>query len=203
MLLLRNLSFHNWLHYWPCVRWNHWSSVDSRRKGSLEWSVGGSVCGDSIAGGFPLQKVGLMFYFMFAWTSCLTNNRVASELKSYDVYAMSLLCVICQSDIPHGWTSGWLHRNYIESLTGSIIYKKHRFDLRDQQITGWRHQTETSSALLAICAGNSPVTGEFPAQRPVTRSFDVFFDLRPNKQLNKQSWGWLIWESIAPIMTSL
>ena len=33
------------------------------------------------------------------------------------------------------------------------------------------------SALLAICAGNSPVTGEFPAQRPVTQSFDVFFDL--------------------------
>ena len=36
---------------------------------------------------------------------------------------------------------------------------------------------ETFSALLAICAGNSPVNGEFPAQRPVTRSFDVFFDL--------------------------
>ena len=37
---------------------------------------------------------------------------------------------------------------------------------------------ETFSALLTICAGNSPVTGEFRAQRPVTRSFDVFFDLR-------------------------
>ena len=37
---------------------------------------------------------------------------------------------------------------------------------------------ETFSVLLAICAGNSPVTCEFPAQRPVTRSFDVFFDLR-------------------------
>ena len=40
---------------------------------------------------------------------------------------------------------------------------------------------EIFSALLAICAGNSPVTGEFPAQRPVTRSYDVFFDLRLNK----------------------
>ena len=37
---------------------------------------------------------------------------------------------------------------------------------------------ETFSALLTICAGNSPGTGEFLAQRPVTRSFDVFFDLR-------------------------
>ena len=31
---------------------------------------------------------------------------------------------------------------------------------------------------------------DFPAQRPVTRSLDVFFDLRPNKRLCKQSWGW-------------
>ena len=35
----------------------------------------------------------------------------------------------------------------------------------------WRHQMETFSALLALCAGNSPVTREFPSQRPVTRSF--------------------------------
>ena len=49
---------------------------------------------------------------------------------------------------------------------------------------------ETFSALLAICAGNSPVPGEFHTQRPVTRSFDVYFDLRPNKRLSKQSWGW-------------
>ena len=33
-------------------------------------------------------------------------------------------------------------------------------------------------------------TGEFPAQRPVTRSSDVFYDLRLNKRLSKQSWGW-------------
>ena len=54
----------------------------------------------------------------------------------------------------------------------------------------WRHQMETFSALLVICAGNSPVPGEFPAQRPVTRSFGVFFDLHLNIRLSKQSWGW-------------
>ena len=54
----------------------------------------------------------------------------------------------------------------------------------------WRYEMETFSALLALCAGNLPVTGEFPAQRPVTRSFDVFFDMRLNKRLSKQSWGW-------------
>ena len=49
---------------------------------------------------------------------------------------------------------------------------------------------EIFSALLALCAENSPVTGEFPTQRPVTRSFDVFVDVCRNKRLNKQSWGW-------------
>ena len=43
---------------------------------------------------------------------------------------------------------------------------------------------ETFSALLAICARNSLIPGEFPAQRTVTRSFDVFFDLRLNKWLS-------------------
>ena len=68
---------------------------------------------------------------------------------------------------------------------------------------------ETFSALLVICAGNSPVSGEFPTQRPVTRIFDIFFDLRlmvglrrhrahydvnlinsfPTKNWAKLSWG--------------
>ena len=54
----------------------------------------------------------------------------------------------------------------------------------------WRHQMETFSPLLALCAGNSPVSVEFPAQRPVPRSFDVFCDLRLDKRLSKQTWGW-------------
>ena len=60
----------------------------------------------------------------------------------------------------------------------------------EARLSWWRHQMETFSALLAICAGNSPVPGEFPAQRSVTQSFDVFFDLRLNKRLSKQPWGW-------------
>ena len=51
----------------------------------------------------------------------------------------------------------------------------------------WHHEMDTFSALLILCAGNSPVTGEFPSQRPVTQMFDVLFDLRLNKWLSKQS----------------
>ena len=47
---------------------------------------------------------------------------------------------------------------------------------------------ETFSALLVLCARNSPTTGEFPAQRPVTRNFDVLFDLRLNKRFIN---GWV------------
>ena len=49
---------------------------------------------------------------------------------------------------------------------------------------------ETFTALLGICAGNSPVTGEFPTQRPVTRGFDVLFDLRlKNSWVNNREAG--------------
>ena len=53
----------------------------------------------------------------------------------------------------------------------------------------WRHRIKIFSALLALYAGNSPVTGEFPPQRPLTRSFDVFFDLRLNGWVNNQDAG--------------
>ena len=59
----------------------------------------------------------------------------------------------------------------------------------------WKYRTMMTSsngdifALLAICAGNSPVPGEFRT-KAVTWSFDAFFDLRLNKRLSKQSWGW-------------
>ena len=46
---------------------------------------------------------------------------------------------------------------------------------------------EAFSAFLAICAGKSPVPGEFPVQRPVTRNFDIIFHLRLIKRLSKQS----------------
>ena len=63
----------------------------------------------------------------------------------------------------------------------------------------WCHlQMETFSALLAICVGNSPATGEFPTERPVTQSFDVFFDLYLNKRLSL-----VIWDTTALTMASL
>ena len=87
------------------------------------------------------------------------------------------------------WKSGhvWVITSHY-FVMGVVTYARPK--LNAGQKSWWRHQMEICSALLALCAGNSPVTGEFPTQRPVTRSFDVFFDLRLNKRSSKQSWGW-------------
>ena len=62
--------------------------------------------------------------------------------------------------------------SHSEGITCGALYSTpHRI------CSWWCHRMETFSALLALCAVNSPVTGEFPAQRPVTQSFGVFFDL--------------------------
>ena len=84
---------------------------------------------------------------------------------------------------------------YDSFLTTTIYYEADHFKIIPWSVstatmTWWRHQLETFSALLAICAGNSPVPSEFPTQRPVTWSFYVYFDLRLNKRLSKQPWGW-------------
>ena len=72
----------------------------------------------------------------------------------------------------HNFTGGL--SNFQEKLEHGWVIRPHAVI----EMSGWRHQMKAFSALLALCAGNSPVPGEFPAQRPVTRSFDVFFDLR-------------------------
>ena len=88
----------------------------------------------------------------------------------------------------HNWPLSTTDSPGCQDNWGPLKHKNHLPKYRDSQ---WRcHQMETFSAILVICAGNSPVPGEFPAQRPVTRSFDVCFDLRLNKRLSKQLWGW-------------
>ena len=57
-----------------------------------------------------------------------------------------------------------------------------------------KHMMTSSNGNILRVTG--PLSGEFtgpgelPTQRPVARSFDIFFDLHPNKRLSKQSWGW-------------
>ena len=120
---------------------------------------------------FPLAG----YIFLFNWlitnfTICLTivTNR-------HTILPVSFAC----TKLPLNF--GAMHQ-----ITKSVSY----LGLLMVMYPRWRHQMETFSTLLALCAGNSPVSGEFPSQRPVTRSFDAFFLLCLNKRLSKQSWGW-------------
>ena len=54
----------------------------------------------------------------------------------------------------------------------------------------WRHQMETFSALLALCAGNSPVPVNSPHKGQWRGALMFSVDLRLNKRLSKQPWGW-------------
>ena len=53
--------------------------------------------------------------------------------------------------------------------------------------------------VTGLLCENSPVTDEFPVQRTVTRNFDVFFDLRLNKRLSKQSRSWWVQTPSRPL----
>ena len=99
----------------------------------------------------------------------------------------------------------WLYNNYILPYM-KFDSKTHKYCTKGISFKTWFHNNFTSymynvytiahddvikmEALLALCAVNSPITGEFPSQRSVMRSFDVFFDLCLDKRLSKQSWGW-------------
>ena len=77
----------------------------------------------------------------------------------------------------------------LSQITAISIQIRYLYRIQGHQMfkSSWHHQMETFSAFLALCEGNSQVTGEFPSQRPVTQSFEVLFDLRLNKRLSKQS----------------
>ena len=86
--------------------------------------------------------------------------------------------------------ANWTLKNKLR-ITGFLFFFKKV--LRMSSAKPFRHDDVIKLKHFRVTGhlcGNSPVPGEFPAQRPVTRSFDVFFDLRLNKRLSKQSWGW-------------
>ena len=85
----------------------------------------------------------------------------------------------------HAFKISRIQRTWCAKSLSKKVQQKFKF-----RNSRWRHQMEIFSTLLALCARNSPVTSEFPSQRPVTRSFDIFVDLRRNKRLSKQLWGW-------------
>ena len=90
--------------------------------------------------------------------------------------------MLCCEMMPVQCMAHHLVQNELFIVNGMLA----RMEMGVEQIDSrWRHQMK-----IFPCNWNPPVTGEFPTKRPVRRSLDVFFDLRLNKRLSKQSWCW-------------
>ena len=105
-----------------------------------------------------------------------------------------------QHDLTGTKGGGWPNYQWSNSEKYDWIYPNIQLIIDNKQYNrNWIKSWWPFSALLAPCEGNSPVTGELPALRPVTPNFDVFFDLCLTKWLSKQPF----WDTIVPIVTSL
>ena len=129
---------------------------------------------------------------MNALKVCLTNNLYRS-IEWYQC-KLALVVYVSSSFATPGFISMFRRKNVSKTLdTGvwstcvnhqlilPINYAKYWHD----DVIKWKYFPRYWPFVRGI-----PGLGEFPAQRPVTRSFDVFFDLYLNKRLSKQSWGW-------------
>ena len=132
---------------------------------------------------------------ILTWNECLSNHwQIHCVLNSSSGLTF---CITVPFEGTLTVTSGFPSQrgNNVKNVSVSWYHGNKKSSvfmvlLGGKLVTWWRHQMETFSTLLAVCAGNSPVTGEFPSQGTVTRSFDAFLDLCLNKCLSKQSWGW-------------
>ena len=134
----------------------------------------------------------LFFKILFIW-KCLLLLCTVLMCKSLIILKMisNKSMQICSSWIAlkHGY-------NTMQFITCDnwtwIIQRDHKTEMnRDGLMTAswWHHQMETFPLYWPFVRGIHQ-SGEVPAQRPVMRSFDVFFDLCLNKRLNKQLRGW-------------
>ena len=129
----------------------------------------------------------LMFSLICARMNGWANNGDAGDLKRhlahYDVIVMDQ----CKY---HGC---WCPNHCVATSSVTVLSRlkdRESFALcmeRFSMMTSWNGNIFRVTGPLC---GEFTGPGEFPSRRPVTRSFDVFFDRRMFKRLSKQPWGW-------------
>ena len=120
-----------------------------------------------------------------------TDNYITSSLRGFSVWTLVFVGLWKIHYLRYMWTEIpfiWLYEWFVCASLQPIIPPHKNWLCRRIKFTWRRHQMETFSALLSFSEGNPPIADRFPWQRPETRSFGVFFDMRLNKRLNKQ-WG--------------
>ena len=128
---------------------------------------------------FSLQKTHLKCYLQII-DRLIPTSMCWTKKRRYDKKdCESILLANLQRHELHKW-------DVLKVINSQIMYPTWR-------ISSIFMMTSSNGNIFRITGplcGNSAITGEFPSQRPVTRSFDVFFDLRLNKRLTKQPRGW-------------
>ena len=137
----------------------------------------------------PLFEPTLTRFIRGRWVKRRTEENISSSGTFQSlILDRDIIAQLCKA---YRYNS-YRHRSHTNQTHTDIRTK---WLIHQWRQTWWRHEMEAFSALLALCAGNSPVTGkgnspvagEFPLQRPMTRSFDAFFDLHLNKRLSNPS----------------
>ena len=120
------------------------------------------------------------------WTVCPSADQRKHQSSAYLAFVGGI----------HWSPMGSPHKGPVtrEMLTfDDVIIKIYVADWRRFPKFQWSMMTSSNGNIFRVTGplcGEFTGHGEFPTQRPVTRSFDVFFDLRLNKRLSKQPWGW-------------
>ena len=124
----------------------------------------------------------------------LTHSSHATMWDWYNCKVCWAFCFHCLTPtLPSiaNW-HGTLEKNSLHLNKGTLCKWKtvwwHQANVDLSSKVSWVHMMTSSNGNIFHVTGH--LHREFPAQRPVTRSFDIFFDLRLNKRLSKQSWGW-------------
>ena len=131
----------------------------------------------------------------------LSSLHCANDIFKLNFFNQNCFIFLLSSMKFFSMNRGADQRKHQSSASPAFVRGIHRFPFDDVIMTFCKVKRPKFSVAFIVVISilihddvikwkQFPVLGEFPAQRPMTRSFDVFFDLRLNKPLSKQSWGW-------------
>ena len=126
---------------------------------------------------------------------CKSWTQISVEARQKPRRPLASMRFSCYRVWPAGYWGEIRRDRLIRHTTLKSIEKHLDVDNKSSHSNSLEYLMMTSSngnifRVTGPLCGEFTGPGEFPAQKPVTRSFDVFFDLRPNKRLSKLPWGW-------------
>ena len=203
-----------WKHfprYWPFVRGIHRSPANSPHKGQWRGALMFSLICVWINGWVNNREAGDLRRYrthydvtVVIWYPSETHLKLKSRKISFghnlllnypQSFQIVLRAVILPCSVQNFETIGQSQRIlWANEISRCLSFLRLLWQWQSQTVHVYVVYMMTSSNWknfrVLVGGWDSPVTGEFPSQRPVTRGVDAFFDLRLNKRLSKPSGRW-------------